>query len=203
MRPSTRRLALVLHVGASVGWLGAVAASLALGVVGLADADPGVARGVYLVLEPVGWWTLVPLSLAGLLTGLVQSLGTSWGLVRHYWVLIKLVMNLFATGILLLYMQTLGMLAGMARDPAVSLAELRSPSPVVHAAAAIGLLLVALVLSVYKPRGVTPWAGQMITARTGADAPLGSAPPARGPVEGSSDFERRRSGSTFGQPGRR
>ncbi|MET7424976.1 hypothetical protein [Dactylosporangium sp. NPDC005555] len=45
------------------------------------------------MLEPVGWWTLVPLGVASLVTGVVQSLGTSWGLVRHYWVLFKLVMN--------------------------------------------------------------------------------------------------------------
>ncbi|GAA4262873.1 DUF2269 domain-containing protein [Dactylosporangium darangshiense] len=160
MRPPVRRIGLVLHVGASVGWLGAVSASLALGVVGLAATDPGVVRGAYLVLEPVGWWTLLPFSVAGLVTGLVQSLGTSWGLARHYWVLVKLVMNLFATGVLLLYMQTLGMLADMARDPGVATAALRSASPVVHAAAAIGLLLVALVLSVYKPRGATPWTGR-------------------------------------------
>ncbi|MER7274583.1 hypothetical protein ABT369_09015 [Dactylosporangium sp. NPDC000244] len=42
------------------------------------------------------------------------------------------------------------------------MAELRSASPVVHAAAAIGLLRFALVLSVYKPRGVTPWAGRTV-----------------------------------------
>jgi hypothetical protein len=157
MRPPLRRLGLVLHVGASVGWLGAVVASLALGVIGLAAADPGVVRGVYLVLEPIGWATLVPFSVASLLTGLVQSLGTSWGLVRHYWVLVKLVMNLFATGVLLLYMQTLGLLAAAARDPGTTAAGLRTASPVVHAAAAIALLLVALALSVYKPRGVTPF----------------------------------------------
>ncbi|WP_433066608.1 DUF2269 domain-containing protein [Dactylosporangium sp. CS-033363] len=157
MRPSLRRLGLVLHVGTAVGWLGAVAVSLALGIVGLAASDAGVVRAVYLVLEPLGWATLVPLSVAGLVTGVVQALGTRWGLVRHWWVLFKLLMNLFATGILLLYMQTLAMLAGLARDPAVGAGELRTASPVVHAAAAVALLLVALVLSVYKPRGVTPF----------------------------------------------
>jgi hypothetical protein len=158
VRPSVRRLALVAHVAASVGWLGAVVVSLALGVVGLTAADPAVARGVYLVLDPVGWFTLVPFSLASLLTGLIQSLASPWGLVRHYWVLIKLVMNLFAAGVLLLlYMQTLGRLADLARASGAGTGELRSPSPVVHAAAATVLLLVALTLSVYKPRGVTPW----------------------------------------------
>ncbi|MET7426747.1 DUF2269 domain-containing protein [Dactylosporangium sp. NPDC005555] len=148
-----RRLGLVAHIGVSVGWLGAAVASLAVAVTGLAAREPALARAAYLVLEPVGWWTLVPLGVASLVTGVVQSLGTSWGLVRHYWVLFKLMMNLFAVGVLLLYMRTLGQLAALARSGDAP----RSPSPVVHAAAAIVLLLVALVLSVYKPRGRTPW----------------------------------------------
>jgi len=73
-------------------------------------------------------------------------------------------MNLFATAVLLMYMQTLGYLADLARADETS--GLRTPSPVAHAAAAIGLLLVALVLSVYKPRGLTPWGQRRRTART-------------------------------------
>ncbi|MFI5907801.1 DUF2269 domain-containing protein [Dactylosporangium sp. NPDC051541] len=153
LRPALRRLVLVLHVGVSVGWLGAVAASLALGVTGLVATGPGVVRGAYLLLEPVGWALLVPLSVAGLATGLVLSLGTRWGLLRHYWVLFKLLINLVATGVLLLYMRTLSAVAAMAGDPATSLDDLRTPSPVVHAAGALVLLVVALALSVYKPRG--------------------------------------------------
>jgi hypothetical protein len=156
MRPPVRRLALVAHVGASVGWLGAVIVAFALGVLGLAADDAAVVRSVYLILEPVGRNILVPFSVASLITGLIQSLGTHWGLTRSYWVLIKLVMNLVSTGILLLYLQTLGYLADLARSGA----DARSASPVVHAAAAIVLLLVALVLSVYKPRGTTAWASR-------------------------------------------
>ena len=115
MTPAARKLALVAHVGFSVGWLGAVVTSLVLGVVGLASRDGQVVRAVYLTLEPIGWYALIPLSLASLITGLIQSLGTSWGLLRHYWVVAKLLMNLFATGVLLLYMQTLTYLADMAR----------------------------------------------------------------------------------------
>jgi hypothetical protein len=92
------------------------------------------------------WFVLVPLSFASLLTGLVQSVGTRWGLFRHYWVVVKLGMNVFATTILLLYMQTLGVLADVAAQPESSgdPAGLRSPSPVVHAAGALVLLLVAV-----------------------------------------------------------
>jgi hypothetical protein len=163
MTPAVRKAALVTHVGCSVGWLGAVVTSLVLGIVGLVSRDGQVVRAAYLTLEPMGWYALIPLSLASLLTGLIQSLGTSWGLLRHYWVVAKLLMNLFATGVLLLYMQTLTYLADMAR-PAASLAQLdglRDPSPVAHAGAAVALLLVALVLSVYKPRGLTAY-GQRV-----------------------------------------
>lgn len=173
MRPPLRRLVLVCHVAASVGWLGAVAASLALGVLGLTATDPAVVEAAYRILEPLGWTTLLPFSLASLLTGLVQALGSTWGLIRHYWVLIKLVMNLFATGVLLLYMQTLAYLADLARA-GTSVEALRTPSPVAHAAAAIALLVVALVLSVYKPRGLTSWGQrrQGITGRENASAAL-------------------------------
>ena len=152
---------LVVHVAFSVGWLGAVATSLALGVIGL-TADGELVRAVYLTLEPLGWYVLIPLSLASLLTGLVHAFGTAWGLFRHYWVSIKLLMNLFATGVLLLYMQTLAYLADRAEASATT--GLADPSPVLHSAAAVVLLLVATALSIYKPRGMTGY-GQRKQAR--------------------------------------
>ena len=160
MSPPVRKAALVAHVAASVGWIGAILASLVLGVVGVASDDRHVVVAVYLVLEPLGWYVLIPFSVAALATGLIQSLGTSWGLLRHYWVVVKLLMNLFATAVLLLYMRTLTVLADTAwrlDTTGGDLDELRSPSPAVHAAGAIGLLTVALVLSLYKPRGLTAY----------------------------------------------
>jgi hypothetical protein len=156
MAPAVRKLALTAHVTASVGWLGAVAGSLALGVAGLTLQDPERVRSVYLTLEPMGWYVLVPFSVASLLTGLLQALGTRWGLFRHYWVVAKLLMNVFATLVVVLYMQTLGYLADRAAATgADSVSELRSPSVVLHAGGAVALLLLATVLSVYKPRGLT------------------------------------------------
>jgi hypothetical protein len=157
MTPSLRKLALTAHVIFSVGWLGAVGSSLALSVAGLTSQDAQVVRGAYLTMELTGRFVLVPLSLASLLTGLLQALGTRWGLFRHYWILVKFVMNVFATIVLLLYLQTLSYLAGAAAEASSSgdISGLRSPSPVVHAGAALLLLLVATTLSVYKPRGMT------------------------------------------------
>jgi hypothetical protein len=107
-------------------------------------------------MELIGWYALVPLALASLLTGLVQALGTTWGLFRHYWVVFKLLINLFATIVLLLYTQTLDHFADLAAETD-DLGVLRGPSPVLHAAAALLLLLVATTLAVYKPRGMTPY----------------------------------------------
>jgi hypothetical protein len=158
LTPRLRKLALTAHVTSSVGWLGAVAVFLALAVAGLTSQDAQIVRAAYLTMDWAGWFVLVPLAVASLLTGLVQSLVTHWGLLRHYWVLAKLLINLFATIVLLLYMQTLGSLAGLAADTTLSrddLGVLRSPSPVLHAGAALLLLLLATGLAVYKPRGLT------------------------------------------------
>jgi hypothetical protein len=158
MTPGLRKLALTAHVTSSVGWLGAVAGFLALAVAGLASEDAQTVRAAYLAMEATGWFVLVPLSLASLLTGIVQSLGTTWGLFRHYWILAKLLINVFATIVLLLFMQTLSSLAGVAGETTLSsddLDGLRDPSPVLHAGAALLLLLAATTLAVYKPRGMT------------------------------------------------
>jgi hypothetical protein len=155
MRPRLRKFALTAHVASSVGWLGAVVVFLALAVVGLTSQDAQTVRGAYLVMEPTAWFVLVPLAFASLLTGLVQSLGSTWGLFRHYWVLFKLLINLVATIVLLTYMETFRFMAGIAADPTADLGVVRTASPMLHAAAALLLLLMATVLAVYKPRGMT------------------------------------------------
>jgi hypothetical protein len=157
MSPSLRRFALTAHVTFSVGWLGAVAAFLALAIIGLTSQDAQTVRGAYLVMEPAAWFVLVPLAFASLLTGLVQSLGTPWGLLRHYWVLVKLLVTLLSTAVLLIYMETFRLMAHVAADPSADLDLVRNPSPCLHAALALLALLVATILAVYKPRGMTPY----------------------------------------------
>jgi hypothetical protein len=155
MSPAVRRCALTAHVVCSVGWLGAVVAFLGLAVVGLTSQDGATVRGVYLVMEPAAWFVLVPLALASLLTGLVQSLVTSWGLFRHYWVVFKLLINLLSTTVLLVYMETFAFMARVAGDPNADLDAVQNASPLFHASLAVLLLLVATTLAVYKPQGMT------------------------------------------------
>ncbi|MGH3928964.1 MAG: DUF2269 domain-containing protein, partial [Pseudonocardiaceae bacterium] len=82
MTPRLRKFVLTAHVTTTVGWLGAVVVFLALAVIGLTSQDAQTVRGAYLVMEPAAWFVLVPLAFASLLTGLVQALGTPWGLFR-------------------------------------------------------------------------------------------------------------------------
>jgi hypothetical protein len=175
MPPRLRKFALTAHVTTTVGWLGAVIVFLALAVVGLTSQDAPTVRGAYLVMEPAAWFVLVPLSLASLLSGIVQSLGTTWGLFRHYWVLFKLLIAVVAIIVLLIYMETFGFMAGVAADPSADLGVVRNASPRLHAALALLVLLVATVLAVYKPRGMTPYGRRKQHAqRTGVRPDLGS-----------------------------
>ena len=156
MSPGLRKLALTAHVTFSIGWLGAVASFLALAITGLASASVQLVRAAYLASDVITQWTIVPLSLASLVTGIVQSLGTPWGLFRHYWVLIKLVLTAIATGVLFLHARPIAYLATAALEGALTDDVRRIQIQlVVDASAAIGVLLVATVLAVYKPRGLT------------------------------------------------
>jgi hypothetical protein len=157
MTPPLRKFALTAHVTSSIGWIGAVIVFLALAVIGLTSPNDQTVRGVYLVMEPAAWYVLVPLAFASLLTGMVMSLGTIWGLFRHYWVVFKLLIAVFATIVLLIYMGTFRYMAGVAADPRIELDMVRNASPMLHAALALMLLLVAAVLAIYKPRGTTPF----------------------------------------------
>jgi hypothetical protein len=155
--PRVRKFALTAHVVSSVGWLGAVVAFLGLAAVGLTSDDAQLVRAVYLAAEPLTWFVIVPLALASLVTGIVQSLVSVWGLFGHYWVVFKLVIAVIATVVLLVYTQTVGALADVAAASSGDLDELRAPTFVLHSGVALLLLLAATVLAVYKPPGVTPY----------------------------------------------
>ena len=159
MTPRLRKFALTAHVISSVGWLGAVTGFLALAVAGLTNQEAELVRASYLVMGLIGWFVIVPLCLASVLTGLVLSLGTEWGFFRHYWILAKLLMTLPATLLLLVHMRPISYIAGIAAKTTFSRADLGGLSiqMVADAGAALLVLLVATTLSVYKPRGITPY----------------------------------------------
>ena len=165
-----RKLVLTLHVISSLGWLGATCTFIALAIAGLTSKDAGLVRGVYLVAEPVTWWVIVPMALVSLGSGIIQSLITTWGLVQHYWVLMKLIITVFAAFVLMLYTQTVGHFADLASNPATGIDQLRTGSFVLHSGVALVLLLGATVLAVYKPRGRTRYGWRKLQERRAAAA---------------------------------
>jgi hypothetical protein len=159
MPPGLRKLVLTVHITSSVGWLGAVSGFLVLAVVGVTSHDAGLVRAAYVVMDVLGWLVIVPLGVGSLLVGVLQSLGTKWGLFRHYWVLIKFLMTTLAVVILLVHMQPVGQLARAAAETTLSSTDLRGMRMqlIADAGAALLVLLVATTLGVYKPRGITPY----------------------------------------------
>src|SRR5215217_6360055 len=108
---------LAVHVICSVGWIGAAASYLALGLAAQFSQRGHLVRAAWLAMELTGWYVIVPLGCLALLTGLVMALGTPWGLVRHYWVLIASLLTSFALLILILHMPSVTASARLARRP--------------------------------------------------------------------------------------
>jgi hypothetical protein len=100
MTPGLCKFALTTHVTSPVGWIGAVAAFLALAIAGVGSQDAQLVRSAYLAMHLITWFVIVPLSLAALSTGIVQSLGTTWGLFDHHRIVTKLLLPILATIIL-------------------------------------------------------------------------------------------------------
>jgi hypothetical protein len=158
MTPRVRKFALTVHVVSSVGWLGAVSAFLALAINGLTRQDVQTIRAVYPSMELIGWFVIVPCSFAALATGVIQSLGTEWGLFRHYWIVAKLLLTIGATLLLLLHIEPVsrasGLVAGTLLNADFRPLQIRL---VIDAGLALLVLLVVTTLSVYKPWGMTPY----------------------------------------------
>jgi hypothetical protein len=161
-----RRLALAVHVICSVGWIGAAAAYLALGLAAQLSSRGQLVRAAWLAMELAGWYVIVPLGCLALLTGLVMALGTPWGLNRHYWVLIAFAFTSFALVILILHMPSVTATARLAAQ-VDDTAAVRLGGDVLHPAVGLLVLVFIAVLNIYKPRGMTGLGQRAPSARGG------------------------------------
>jgi hypothetical protein len=141
MSPGLRKGLLVVHVTASVGWLGAAIGFLVLAIAGLANPT------VYGAMALLAHRAIVPLCIASLVTGVVQALGSPWGLVKHYWVGFKLAITVISTVILFVHLHLIDELAVQPGPRGLQIQLIVAP------AAAIVALVLATVLAIYKPRG--------------------------------------------------
>ncbi|GAA0564356.1 hypothetical protein GCM10009415_53440 [Chitinophaga japonensis] len=142
-----------------MGWLGAIAGFLAVAIAGLASQNMQVVRSAYIMVELIGWFVIAPFCLASLITGLIESLYTPWGLFRYYWIVVKLFLTIVAAILLLAHMQPISYLAKIALTTALSITEYRGLriQLIADAGAALLVLLFITTISVYKPWGRTPY----------------------------------------------
>ncbi len=159
MTPRLRKFALTAHITFSVGWLGAVAVFLTHAIIGLTSEQSLLVRSAYLAMELSAWAVIVPACFGSLLTGIVQSLGTHWGLFKHYWIIVKFLLTVVITIFLLLHLKPIGYIAGIASEKILSATDHRGVriQLAVAAAGALLVLLATTAISVYKPWGKIPY----------------------------------------------
>jgi len=166
--PTARKLLLTVHVITSVGWLGGAYATLVLVIAALTTEDRELSRSAYLVMNLFDPTFALPVGLAALVSGLLLSLTTKWGLVRYHWVAIKLVLTV------VVFVAPL-----IARAPVIDEAVARTAEPggtagqagselMIPGIMALLILTIATVLSIYKPWGKTPHGRRVAAAKATA-----------------------------------
>ena len=147
--PRLRKAIVTAHVVSSVGWLGAVCAYASLDVAAVTSPDIQLVRGAYVAMELIAYSAIVPLALVTVVVGLVTACSTPWGVFRHYWVIVKLLLTLVAAAVLLVETQTISALAAAAVS-AIDPREL--PGTLPHSIGGVVVLLMVTVLSIFKPK---------------------------------------------------
>lgn len=150
-----RKLNLTAHVSTSLSWLGAVIVFTVLAITALNSIDVQISKASIIALKICTWYVILPLCIASFLTGIIQALGTKWGLLKHYWIIVKLILTVISTLLLMLHIQPIDTIANTAINSqntfdfsTVELVNLISKS-----GAAIIALLIITTISIYKPWG--------------------------------------------------
>lgn len=162
LRKRPRKALVAAHVISSASWVGIGVVFVAMSVVALTTSDIHAAEVTYELMETFDQTLLPWANFAATLTGIALGLTTKWGLLRYWWVAIKLVISLT---ILVMAFGFLHDATVAAAEQAAHLAatggtvaEIDGNSDVVlwGFTTALFNLVAAMLLSLYKPGGMTP-----------------------------------------------
>jgi hypothetical protein len=151
----TRKLVLLVHIAAAGTWLGLDLVLGILVVTALGTGDPTGAGAAAASIAAFTTWPLAIVGLVTLLTGLLLGFATKYGVVRYWWVLAKLVINVVLVVLVVLVLSpgvtALGEagLDALATGAAPTVTTTLLFPPIVSSTAVI----VAMTLSVFKPWG--------------------------------------------------
>ncbi len=163
LTPAARKAVLVLHVVAGIGWMGVDIALLVLLITARTTNDAALVVSGFNAIGMIVPITVPPLSLGILLTGSVLGLGTRWGLVRYWWVLVKLLLSLVMT--VLVFASLLPAVSGIAVLSATTIsadavrASLGTLPTMLLFPPVVSFVMLgaATILSIFKPWQRTPW----------------------------------------------
>jgi len=153
---TSRKVWLTLHIGIGVGWLGVGLGMLFLSIVGMTTDRHEVRHHTYALMESFDLALAIPSAFLAIFTGAVVSLGTPWGLVKHRWVLAKLIIALSLPVLSTFESTWVEVLVERTEDPAAEPG--RTGIQLIGILAVfLTLLWTATILSVFKPGGRTRW----------------------------------------------
>lgn len=164
LSPPARKVWLTLHVGISVGWLGLSLGMATLALTGLLAETHAVRHGAYELFHIFDLTIVIPSVVLSIITGLVVSLGTPWGLLKHWWVLTKFAISLSIPTTAAFESRWVTELVARTKDPAAEPGALGGWLAAV-AICFVVLLWVATTLSIIKPWGRTRWGRKELAAR--------------------------------------
>src|SRR5215203_6449392 len=101
----TRKGVLVVHAVSAGAWIGIDVVMGVLVFTALLAGSEGTRALCYQALELFAVWPLIVTGLVCLASGVVLGLGTKYGLVRYWWVAIKLVLNIVLTALVPIALQ--------------------------------------------------------------------------------------------------
>lgn len=186
LRPGVRKAVLVLHLLGVGAWLGI---DVVVGILAAVATGSGEAADRALALQVIGTYLAGPMLAAGMIvlaTGLVLGWGTRWGLVRFWWVAVKLAVNVVLVVLIVFVLmpgmaevRTIGEVLAASGELTGEVSSLRFPPAV-----SLTALTIAVVLSVYKPWGRTRFGER--SYRTGSPRQRGRSRTGRGASTSSS-----------------
>jgi len=151
-----RRMLVTLHVALSVGWLGASMAMMTLAFAAQADQPGAHMRSAYWAMHLLADVLLIPLSLSVLSIGVLVAATSPWGLLRHRWVLVKLLATCAAVLLSLLALPTMTRIADQdATQHALTAARDAGTRLIIASSVSVALYLSLTAISIFKPWGRT------------------------------------------------
>lgn len=150
-----RKAVLMIHILSAGTWFGMDVVMAALVFTAVGTSSDETRALTYRALELFAVWPMATAGLICLASGILLGLGSKYGLVKYWWVAVKLVLNVLLSTLVLVALRPGVREAaeqGRLLDDGVSV--LLAPGDLLYPPiVSTSLLLVAYVLSVFKPWG--------------------------------------------------